>query len=96
VGQEQDPLSLDSYLEELLGREISGSSLEIENKVVGIRRAYHVTPFYPQQLALTNFTDKQRSLDLYSSHVDSGHGVTYKTVLYRTSVTNENFAHEKI
>jgi hypothetical protein len=40
VGQERGPLSLVSTMEELLGRNNSGS----ENKAVGIRCAYHATP----------------------------------------------------
>jgi hypothetical protein len=45
----------------------SGSGLENWNqRPWGFRRANHVTPFYPQKLAL-NFADKWRSLSRYSS-----------------------------
>jgi hypothetical protein len=36
---------------------------------VGIRRAYHATPLYPQKLAL-QFADQRRSLHHYSSYAD--------------------------
>jgi hypothetical protein len=52
VGLERCSLSLVSALEELLGRNSSGSSLEIENTAVGIRRAEHATLFFLKKLAL--------------------------------------------
>jgi hypothetical protein len=47
VGLERGPLGLVSTIEELLGRKISGSGLEIENMAVGIRRADHATTSIP-------------------------------------------------
>jgi hypothetical protein len=44
VGLEWGPLSLVSTVEELLGRNSSGSGLETENTAVGIRDADHVAP----------------------------------------------------
>jgi hypothetical protein len=53
VGLEWGPLSLVSTIEELLERKSSGSYLETEITAIGIRRTDHVTPLYPQKLALT-------------------------------------------
>jgi hypothetical protein len=48
----------------------SGSGLKNwDQRPYGIRRADHVTPLYPQKLAL-NFVDKWRSLSWYSSLAD--------------------------
>jgi hypothetical protein len=44
MGLERGPLSLVSTTEELLVRKGSGSGLEKENTVVGIRHADHVAP----------------------------------------------------
>jgi hypothetical protein len=44
VGLERGPLSLVSTIEELLGRDSSGSGLEVENTAVGIHYTDHVTP----------------------------------------------------
>jgi hypothetical protein len=41
VGLKRSPLKLVSTTEELLGRNSSGSGLEIKNMTVGIRRADH-------------------------------------------------------
>jgi hypothetical protein len=45
VSLERDPLSLVSTIEGLLGRKSSGSGLETDNTVIGIRHADHVAPF---------------------------------------------------
>jgi hypothetical protein len=73
VGLERSPLSLVSTTEELLGRNGSGSGLEIENTDVGIRHADHVAPFMSKKLALTSSTSGGRSVGIVRSH--SGHGV---------------------
>jgi hypothetical protein len=69
VGLERGPLSLASTTEELLGRNISGSGLEIIEYGRIILQADHVA-LYQQKLALTS----RRSLGRYSSFVDSGYG----------------------
>jgi hypothetical protein len=67
VGLERGLLSLVSTIEELLGRNSSGSGLKSENTVVGIRHADHVAPLYPQTLALTSPTSGGRSVDIVRS-----------------------------
>jgi hypothetical protein len=67
VGLERGPLSLVSAIEELLERKSSGSGLEYENTAVGIRRADHATPLYPQKLALTSQTSGGRSVRIVRS-----------------------------
>jgi hypothetical protein len=52
VGLERGPLSLESTIEELLGRKSNSSGLE--NRITAVRDLPHyVTPLYPQKLALT-------------------------------------------
>jgi hypothetical protein len=53
VGLERGPLSLVSTIEELLERNTSGFSLEIEITAVGIRHADHVAPYIRKKLAIT-------------------------------------------
>jgi hypothetical protein len=60
-----------STIEELLGRKNSGSGLETEITVVGIRHVGHVAP--PIRKVGTVFADKRRSLGWYGSLADSGH-----------------------
>jgi hypothetical protein len=62
VGLERGPLSLVSTIEELLGRNSSGSGLETEITVAGIRRIDHTTLLYPQKLVLTSPTNAGFSL----------------------------------
>ena len=56
MGLERGPLSLVRSIEELLEYKSSGSGPEKRLTAVGIRCADHVTPLYPQKLALTSPT----------------------------------------
>jgi hypothetical protein len=61
VGLERGPLSLVSTTEELLGRNSSGSGLEIREYVLGILHADHMAPSIYKKLALTSLTSGVRS-----------------------------------
>jgi hypothetical protein len=67
VGLERGPLSLVSTTEELLERQSSGSGLENRDYGLGIRRADHATPLYPQKLALTSLTSGGHSVGIVRS-----------------------------
>jgi hypothetical protein len=70
VGLERGPLSLVSTIEELLGRQSSGSGLE--NRDYGRRGSAALTKLHPlsAKKVRTNFVDKRRSLGQYSSFAD--------------------------
>jgi hypothetical protein len=73
VGLEWGPLNLVSTTEELLERKSSGSSLE--NLEYGCRDVI-LTTWHPLSAKIgTNFSDKRRALGLFSTLVDSDHGV---------------------
>jgi hypothetical protein len=67
VGLERDPLNLVSTIEELLERKSRVFCLETYIAAVGIRRADHLTPLYPQNLALTLPTNGGRSVGIVRS-----------------------------
>jgi hypothetical protein len=69
VGLERVPLSLVSTIEELLGRNSSGSGLEIREYGRGEPLRWPRDTLYTQNVA-TNFTDKRWSLGRYSSLAD--------------------------
>jgi hypothetical protein len=64
VDLEQGPLNLVSTTEDLLDRKSSGSSLE--NWQYGRKDPlrWHVTPLYPQKLALSSPTSGERSVGI--------------------------------
>jgi hypothetical protein len=73
MGLERGPLSLVSTIEELLGRNSSGSGLERRDYGRGNPSRGPRGTFYPQKLALISTT--RGSLDRYSLLADSVNGV---------------------
>jgi hypothetical protein len=76
VGLQRDPLSLVSILEELLGRKSNCSDLEIREYGPRDSSRWPRGILYPAKVG-TNLADKRRSLGLYSSLADYGHGVCF-------------------
>jgi hypothetical protein len=76
VGLERGSLSLVSTIEELLGRNSSGSGLESREYGLGIRWAHHAAPFCPQKLALTSPTSGDRSVGIVRCANSSGRAAT--------------------
>jgi hypothetical protein len=80
VGLEWDPLSLVSTIEELLGRNSSGSGLEIREYSRGDPLCSPRNTLYPQKDG-TNFADERWSLGRHNWLADQGHGVFLFTTL---------------
>jgi hypothetical protein len=72
VGLVRDPFSLVSTIEELYGRNSSGSCLESREYGRRDPLRWPRDTLYQQRVD-ADFADKQRSLGRYSSLVDSGH-----------------------
>jgi hypothetical protein len=71
VGLERGPLSLVNTTEELLEIKNSGSGLETENTVVGIRHADNVAPTISKNLALSSPTSGGRSVGIVRSRTQA-------------------------
>jgi hypothetical protein len=69
VNLERGPLSLVSTIEELLGRNSSGSDLENQEYGRGDPLRWSRDTLYPQKLALTSPTSSGRSVDIVRSWV---------------------------
>jgi hypothetical protein len=67
LGLERGPLSLVSIIEELLERKSSGSGVENRDYGLGISRADHAKPLFPQKLTITSPTSGGRSVDIVRS-----------------------------
>jgi hypothetical protein len=67
VGLERGPLSLVTPTEELLGRNSSGSGLEIREYGSGDLLHWPRNTLYPQKLALTSPTSGDRTVDIVRS-----------------------------
>jgi hypothetical protein len=64
-------LSLVSTTEELLDTKVAAPVYKTEITAVGIRRADHATPLYPQKLALTSLTSGSRSVGTVRSRTQA-------------------------
>jgi hypothetical protein len=79
VGLDRSPLSLVSTTEDLLGRNSSGSGLEI--------RADHVAPFIRKKLALTSLTSNCRSVGIVRLQTEAT--VFFYYIITIRTLTNE-------
>jgi hypothetical protein len=67
VGLERGPLSLVNTIEELLGRNSGGSSLDNREYGRGDSSRWPRDTLYPQKLAITSFTSGGRSVGIVRS-----------------------------
>jgi hypothetical protein len=81
VSLDQDTLSLVSTTEELLGRKLSSSSLEIREYGCRDLSRWPLGTLYSPNVG-TNFADKRLSLGRYSLLMNSGHGVFFSWELW--------------
>jgi hypothetical protein len=88
VGLERGPLSLMNTIEELLGRNSSGSGLENREYGCGDPLRWPRDTLYPQKLALTSPTSGGRSVDIVRLRTKSAEFVFVVYLLPITSSWN--------
>jgi hypothetical protein len=90
VGLERDPLSLVSAIEELLGRESSGSGLEIRKYGSRDPSLWTRDTLYPQKLALTSPGRGGRSVKFARGLRPRSYLLLIKINMFRTEGSNEH------
>jgi hypothetical protein len=70
-----------------LEEKVAAPVWKTKNTAVGIRHADHVAPSIRKKKKVrTNFSDKRRSLDRYSSRADSGHSFLFSFAYFTTGL----------